>query len=213
MPTHKLYYIPGACSQAVHITLREVGAEYTLSAEKVGTADFSSELLALNPKKKIPVLIIDNTTVLTEVPAIMTYLSQLAPEKHLLGATPMETVRAYEWMNWLSGTLHAQGWGLFLRPQRFLEDEALGTAREALKAKGRHIIRDCYATIESRLRDGQVHAVGEAFTAVDAYLFVFFGWGRRAEMDMATEYPKYAALVEAVREREAVKEVLAAEGF
>lgn len=59
MPAHKLYYIPGACSQAVHITLRESGAEYTLSAEKVGTGDFTPELLTLNPKKKIPVLIID----------------------------------------------------------------------------------------------------------------------------------------------------------
>lgn len=150
---------------------------------------------------------------ITEVPAIMTYLSQLAPEKNLLGSTPLETVRAYEWMNWLSGTLHAQGWGLFLRPQRFLEDETLGTAREAWKGKGRDIIKDCYATIESRLKDGQIHAVGNAFTVVDAYLFVFFQWGPRADIDMETSYPRYADLVDTVRERETVKEVLAAEGF
>lgn len=116
-------------------------------------------------------------------------------------------------MNWLSGTLHAQGWGFFLRPQRFLENESLGAAREALKGKGRDIIKDCYATIESRLEDGQAHAVGTAFTAVDAYLFVFFQWGSRAQMDMETLYPRYAALVGTMREREAVKEVLAAEGF
>ncbi|KAJ5819825.1 glutathione S-transferase GST-6.0 [Penicillium riverlandense] len=213
MPAHKLYYISGECSQAVHIVLRECGAEYSLSAEKVGTNDFSPELLALNPKKKVPVLVIDKTTVLTEVPAIMTYLSQLAPEKNLLGSTPMETVRAYEWMNWLSGTLHAQGWRLFCFPERFLEDESLGTAREALKGKGRDIIKDCYATIESRLKDGQIHAVGDAFTAVDAYLFVFFRWGSRAEIDMEALYPRYAALAGRVWARDAVKEVLAAEGF
>jgi glutathione S-transferase len=43
--------------------------------------------------------------------AIATAIANLAPGRHLMGRTALDRVRVYEWMTWLSGTLHGQGFG------------------------------------------------------------------------------------------------------
>ena len=56
----KLYYSPGSCALASHITLEEAGAAYT--TERI---DFKSnqqnspEYLAINPKGRVPSLVTD----------------------------------------------------------------------------------------------------------------------------------------------------------
>ncbi|KAF7852603.1 hypothetical protein EAF04_010934 [Stromatinia cepivora] len=61
--------------------------------------------------------------IIMEIPTIATAISSLAPESHLLGPTKMETIRVYEWMNWLSGTLHAHAFVGLLRLERMSDDE------------------------------------------------------------------------------------------
>lgn len=71
-----LYYSPGACSFAPHVVLREIGLEFDL--RKFSTADrsnYSPEYLAVNPKGRIPALLIDGFT-LTENSAILAYLGR-----------------------------------------------------------------------------------------------------------------------------------------
>lgn len=77
----KLYYSPGACSLAPHILLRGAGADFAFVKEVAGK--FFPEFLTLNPKSRIPVLVLpiddkhDHERVITEVPAIMTAIAQL----------------------------------------------------------------------------------------------------------------------------------------
>jgi len=58
--TIALYYSPGSCSLSVHIALNEIGEPFELrkfaTSEK---ANYSPEYLAVNPKGRIPSLLID----------------------------------------------------------------------------------------------------------------------------------------------------------
>ena len=77
----KLYYSPGACSLSPHIVLCELGLAHEL--EKVDlrshtTAD-GGDYYAINPKGYVPALRLDDGQLLTEGPAIVQYLADLAP--------------------------------------------------------------------------------------------------------------------------------------
>jgi glutathione S-transferase len=125
-----------------------------------------------------------------------------------MGRTLIEQARAYEWMNWLSGTVHAQGFGCFWRPQRFSDDPAL---HPSIMAKGRKTIDDYFAMIEPKLVGA--HAVGDGFTAVDAFLLVFYRWGNVIGIDMAGTYANYRRFAESLARRASVVKTLQVEGI
>lgn len=167
---------------------------------------FSEDFHRINPKMRVPVISIDDQ-VITELPAVATAISSLALEKHLMGRTPIETAKVYEWMNYLSGTLHAGGFGHFWRPERW-STSTDPAGLNAVKAKALETILEAYQYIEGRLN--AVHAVGDYLTAVDPFLYVFYRWGRIISRDMLA-YPKYSALVRNLETRPAVKVTLAKE--
>ena len=77
----KLYYAPGACSLAVHIALREVGAAFEGVAVDMGThttAD-GADFRAISPRGYVPVLELDDGSRHTEAAALL----QLTPYPHL----------------------------------------------------------------------------------------------------------------------------------
>ena len=205
-PSITLYLSPGACSLAPHILLHEVGIPF--DTVKLSTrSGLPAHFAKINPKKRVPVLVLDGKEIITEVPAILTAIAHLAPKRHLLGKTPLETVRAYEWMNYLSGTLHGQGFGCLWRPARFSDDMSL---LDGIRAKGRKTIEECFELVETRLNGA--HAVGEDFSVVDAYLYVFWRWGSEVGVEMG-RFPKYGALVRGMIGMESVKVTLKVEGI
>ncbi|KAL5346224.1 hypothetical protein V496_05451 [Pseudogymnoascus sp. VKM F-4515 (FW-2607)] len=202
----KLWYSSGACSLAPHILLNETGIEFEPVKLDVH-AGYPEEFRHINPKMRVPVLLIDSETI-TENPAIMTAISQLVPDKHLLGKTNLEVVRAYEWMNWLSGVLHGQAFGGLFRSARYSDDP---TTYASIKAKALLTVQECFTTIDQDLSSG--YAVGSSFTAVDAYLYVFYRWGTSVGIDMKGKYPKYTNLVVNLVKRQSVQDALKVEGI
>jgi len=166
---------------------------------------FPESFRRVNPKMRVPVISLDGE-VITEVPAIATAIASLAPEMHLMGRTALDTARVYEWMNWLSGTLHTGGFGHLYRPDRWSADPA---SFDGVKVKARELITECFDTIEGKLCGR--FSTGGAFTAVDLYLFVFYRWGNRNGFDMKAKYPKYTALASNLVLRPAVRSALEAE--
>ncbi len=208
MPELRFWYAPGGCSLAPHILLHEIGAPFeAVQVSLANGAHLTDEFARINPKQRVPVLSLDGE-VITEVPAIATAISNLSPEQTLMGRTPLDRARVYEWMNWLSGTLHGQGFGGFWRPQRFSDDP---NVFESIRVKGRKTISECFDLIETRL-SGQ-HSTGDAFSAVDPFLFVFYRWGNGIGIDMPEVYPKYTALAQALVQRKSASSALAAEGI
>ena len=204
MSSIKLHYYPDATSLATHILLHETNLTFH-AIEYKPTPEGLSELQRINPKARVPVLVIDDQ-VITESTAIMTAIAQHAPEKHLLGRTDLETVRVCEWLNWLSGTLHGQAWVAIFRPERF-SDEA--SAHEAIRAKGMAAAREMYAMVEERL-DG-LHAVGDNLTVVDPFLYVFYRWGASREMVSKETHPKFWRLVSQLVQMPSVRKALEVE--
>lgn len=208
MPEITFWYSPAACSLAPHVLLHEFGLPFTACETSVRKGETqTAEFARINPKKRVPVLSLDGE-IITEVPAIATAIASLAPERHLMGRTALQQVRVYEWMNWLSGTLHGQGFGGVFRPQRFSDRTEVF---ESIQAKGRQTVADCFSVIEGKLAGR--HAVGDHFTAVDPYLLVFYRWGNAIGFDMSKSYPGYAQFAQQLVKRESVVGALAAEGL
>src|SRR3546814_2831697 len=84
----KLYYMPGACSLASHITLRETGAAFDLDKVdgKQKRTERGADFTALNPKGYVPVLALDDGEVLTEGAAILQYIADQHPKSGLAPA-------------------------------------------------------------------------------------------------------------------------------
>ena len=56
----KLYYSPGACSLFSHIVLEEAGADYEAQAISfVDGGNHAAWFLAINPKARVPALVVD----------------------------------------------------------------------------------------------------------------------------------------------------------
>ncbi len=81
----KLFYKPGACSLASHITLRESGKDFTLVSVDLmkKRLENGDDYFAVNPKGQVPALLLDDGTLLTEGVAIMQYLADSVPDRQL----------------------------------------------------------------------------------------------------------------------------------
>lgn len=201
-PQIKLYTTPGTCALIPQILLHYAGISY----QPIGIPikNLGSAFSATNPKGQVPVLVVDGEFI-TENPAIAHAINHLAPGAKIMGRSPMELVRVCEWMNFLSAAIHAQVWGAYARPFRFTDEKA---GEEGVKRKALEKLRDRFALLEEKLPESG-WAVGEGFTAVDAYLLPFSQWAEtRAGIDVGREYPKWATSVKKVAEVEAVRKAL-----
>jgi glutathione S-transferase len=84
MPKLTLYFAPDSCARVPLIALEEIGRPYSLEVVAFMKGQHKSpEYLALNPKGKVPLLVVDGVP-LTENVAILTWLAERFPEAGLL---------------------------------------------------------------------------------------------------------------------------------
>src|SRR5215212_2170070 len=105
----QLYFSPGACSLASHITLREAGLPFDLTKADTKTKKLEDggDYYAINSKGAVPALKLDNGQVLTEGVVIMQYLSDQKPESGLVPmAGSFERYRVQEWLNYITSEVH-----------------------------------------------------------------------------------------------------------
>jgi glutathione S-transferase len=204
-----LYYAPTACSIAPHIALEETGIPFEPRALDLAKGDhLSTDYLAVNPAGRVPALIVDGRLI-TEVPALLTYIAGLSPQTALVPEPgTLDHARCFEWLGFLSSTLHV-AYAQFRRPQRFLEPGSPCT--DELSSQGKDITIGYYREVERRL-DGR-WAAGEHYSIADIYLFPFFTWAWRLEFDIERECPKWTDLFRRVKARPAAIRALEREGL
>lgn len=199
----KLFYKPGACSLASHITLRESGQDFTLERVDLAkkTLENGDDYLAVNPKGQVPALLLDDDTLLTEGVAIMQYIADRVQDRHLLAPTDnLKRYKTLEWLNYIATELHKGFTPLF---RADTPEEFKPVAREALNKK--------LAFVNESLAGGE-WINGHRFTIADAYLFTVLRWAHAVKLDMTglTHIDAYMARVAA---RPAVIAALTAEGI
>lgn len=145
----KLYHSPGACSMACHIALEEVGAAFEPVIVRLSEGmNHEPDYLAIHPRGFVPVLEFDGGERLTEAAAILLHVARRHPSTGLLPqGGSVEEARTFEWLAWLTNTLHIAYASLW-RPERFTTDES---ARKTLAAEAKERIARFNDTIEQRL--------------------------------------------------------------
>ena len=200
----KLYFTPGTCSLAPHIVLRELGLEIELVRVRLGTppvlAATQADYLALNPNGYVPLLQLDDGSLLTEGVAILQYLADLRPERGLLpAATPLQRYESMRWLVYISSELHKMFSPWLFHPE--YGEQAAQVARGRIAKR--------LVLVEQQL-DGRDYLLGAAFTVADAYLFAIVSWARLCEVPLEA-FPRLRAWLGRVAARPGVQAALAAE--
>jgi glutathione S-transferase len=203
----KLFYSPGACSIGIHVILEETGAPYETQRVNFAVQEqYGPEYKAINPKSKVPALMRDDGSMVTEFPAIASWLARKYPAAHLLPDDLEAQTRVLEAMDYVVATLHMQGFSRMFRPSNFGPSEA---DHDAVKARGRDIIDKGYMLIDAALA-GKPFLVGD-FSIADAALFYVEYWG--AERMKLTLPENCARHYKAMLARPSVRKVFADEGL
>lgn len=199
----KLYYMPGACSLATHILLREAGA--TVELDKVGRdkkTESGADFMTLNPKGYVPALQLPDGDILTENIVLHGYIADTYPAAKLAPAHGTKArLKQDELAVYISTEIHKTFGGLF---NPAITPEARKTTIDKLATR--------YTLIEKLLSDGRTHVTGDTFTTVDAYLFTVTNWANMLKVDLSA-FPKLMAYQGRVAARPAVQASLVAEGL
>ena len=199
----KLFLKPGSCSLASHIVLEEIGRPYdteTVDLAKKLTAS-GADFWAINPKGYVPALLLDDGDLLTEGPAILQYLADLAPELQL---TPANGSKArYQLQSWLTfiGTEVHKNFSPFFNP----------AATPEMKDLARANLQRRLGYVNDQLA-GRDFLMGDTFSVADAYLFTVVGWAKFVQLDLSA-WPHLIAFQGRVAARPATQRALKAEGL
>jgi len=199
----KLYYSPGACSLSPHIIACE--AELPIELIKVDLqsklTETGEDFRQLNPNGYVPLLILDDGNKLTEGPAIVQYLADLAPDKKLIPpAGTFERYQLQQWLNFISTEIHKSFSPLF-NP----------VAPEAAKQLAIDILMTRLDTV-AELLSSQPFLLGDNYSVADAYLFVTLSWGQYVNLDIS-RWPSLARYADKISERPAVQNAMKEEGL
>lgn len=199
----KLYYVPGACSLAPHIALREAGLQFDIDKVDPATKKTAAgeDYMQVNPKGYVPTLKTGDGNVLTEAGMLVQFIADQKPES---GLAPkhgtMERYRMMEWINFIAMEVH-KGFGPLWNPQ------APAETKEAAKVA----LAKRFETLEIHFTT-KPFLMGDTFSVADGYLFTVVNWANFVKMDLS-KWPKLGEFMGRVASRPKVQEALKAEGL
>ncbi len=199
----KLYFIPGACSLAPHIVLRELGAKFDLEQVDPSTKKTTSgaDFLAINPKGSVPAVALDDGEVLTEGPVILQYLADKAGAVTLAPAAgSKQRLKVQEWLNYISSELHKGLSPLFRK-------DTPDAYRTIIHTK---LAKQC--AYLDKILAGQTYLTGDTFTIADAYLFTIMNWRNFLGFEVK-QHTALQAYLDRIAARPKVREAMTAEGL
>jgi glutathione S-transferase len=203
----KLMYSPGACSVGIHVLLEEIGKPY--EAQLVNLREggqFKPEFTAVNPKSKVPTLVRDDGSVLTEYPAIAFWLARSNPDKKLLPEDVESQTRGIEALDYAVATIHMQGFSRLFRASNYTPNPA---DEDKVKQRGKEIVEKGFAVLDKALA-GKDYVAGTFSIADSALFYVEFWGGKRMNMKLP---PNCEAHLNRMLARPAVQRVMQQEGL
>jgi len=209
----ELHYYPGTAAMVPHILLEEIGAPYQrVLVDRMQNAHKAPDYLKLNPNGLIPVLV-DADLVLYETAAICLHLCDTHPEAALapdLGTA--ERAHFYKWLMWLTNTLQATLIIYFYPERSVFPGNTAGAAEVKAQAEAR--IGGLLDQLDAELaRHGGPWFTGQAYSALDAYVFTLCRWTRNFSSPAARTRPHLGPYLQRMLARPAVQRVFAAEAL
>ena len=203
----KLYYAPGTCSLSPHIVASEAGI--TLDLERVDirktphVTEAGVDFSTVNPNQYVPILRLDDGSLLSEGAAIVQLLADLRPDSGL--APPAGTPARYRlqsWLTFIATELHKTYSPWLFHPE--YGTQAQDVARERISQR--------LGFVETHLTLAGPFLMGEHFTAADAYLFTVVGWSTVTKVDLSA-FPNLRSFMARVGARPKVRAALMAHGM
>ena len=198
----KLYYSPGACSQAPHIAINELALAYQpvkVDLTKHTLAD-GTDFYSINPKGYVPVLELDDGTRFTEVGVLLQYVADQKPGTLAPVFGTQARWHLMEWLDFISTEVH-KGFGPCWNPKTPAE-----VRERTVQALGNRF------TYISKTLEQQPYLTGDSFSVADAYLWVVLNWSDYHKVDLAP-WPALQQFRARVAARPAVQSTLKAEGL
>ena len=199
-----LYYAPQTCATVPYITLTEAGTPFEVrNVNTRGGENHSAEFLKLNPKHKVPVLVIDGEP-LTENIAIQIWIHRQFPHARLFPADAKREIEAISLMGWFGSGIHPH-LTPNARPQNYCD---LPGSEESVKRVANKLLNEDFRIADERLAGRQWFF--EHFTACDAYFFWCFRRALSFKLDLSA-FRHCTAHFERMHERPSVQKVIAHE--
>jgi len=195
----KLYFIPFACSLATRIAINEaeLDADF-IQVVPDGTLPDGRAFADISPMGYVPAMEAGSVT-LTEGPAVLTYIADLAAEGVL--APPPYTRERYEltkWLNFISTEIHK---GVFAP---LMSRHSTEGARDW----SRELVAKRFGLLEAHL--ARRNYLLDTFSVADAYLLAVLNWTEYAGLSLE-DWPALKAWRAAMRARPSVATAMATE--
>lgn len=208
-----LFYSPGACSFAAHAVLEFLGQPYQAIKVTLSThqTEENKNYYDINPAGSVPALLLNENTVLTQNTAILIYLGELDKTHQLLPkAGTLERYRCHEWLGLISADLH-KPFGALFHPEAFVDTNE---AKAQLQLHTKKNIINVLTLIEKKLSaHSHDFVLGNDFSIIDIYLFVFYRWLKHFKFDLQNICPRFLGLGEKVETLEIIQTTLHKEGL
>lgn len=199
-----LCYAPQTCATVPFITLTEAGADFDVQNLNSRSGQLKTpEFLRLNPKHKVPVLIIDGEA-LTENLAIQLWIAHQFPVTKLLPAEPMAEIKAISLMSFFGSGIHPH-LTPNARPENYCD---LPGSAESVKRVSNKMLFEDFAVVEILLAGREWFF--NHFTAPDAYFFWCFRRAISFKLDLS-QFKNCMAHLERMQQRASVQKLVAHE--
>jgi glutathione S-transferase len=202
--TFKLYVAPKTCARVATIALEEIGVPFETELIRFPDKQQKSPAyLAVNPKGKVPALVVDGT-VITENVSILSWLNETYPDAQLLPKTnsSFEHYLQMADISFVSGTVHPFVTRIAM-PSKFAKSEdAIAEVKQAAIEE----VRPYAKLIDDRYSRGTWWH-GDQWSIMDAY--IFWAWTRMVgEGFPEEEYSNVVDLCKRIQERPSVQRAM-----
>lgn len=201
----KLYNSVGPNPQVVRTFMAERGISVPLEdVDIMAGSNRQSDYLEVNPAGQLPVLLLDDGSLLTEITVICEYLDEAHPGDPLMGSTPEDRAQVRRWTRWAdlnvceplaNGFRFSEGLPIFQDRMRCVPEAADG-----LKA----CAQDKLAWLDGQLGDRDF-LTGDRYTLADILLSSFLAFGEMVGQPLNRDLKTLAAWYDRCQARDSAK--------
>ena len=184
--TLKLYQSAGSPnSRRVRVFLAEKGVEIPLIPVDLGKGEQHAEAYrAVNPRRVVPTLVIEDGTAIGEVPAILRYLEEIYPQTPLHGETAKERALTTMWERRVEQEGFASVMEAIRNTATGLKGRAIAGPHDydqipALAERSKQRVKNFFADLDARLQEAPFVA-GERYSIADITAMVTIDFAAKA---------------------------------